>query len=62
MDSLEKITKLRKEDVIFSENEILYRITKVSDSSVTLFKINSLDDNLKIVSMDDMMKENWHLL
>ena len=49
IDSLEKIKNLRKEDVIFSGDEILYRVTNVSDTAVTLFKINSLDFHLTIV-------------
>jgi hypothetical protein len=62
IDSLEKVKNLRKEDVIFSDDEILYRVTNISDASVTLFKINSLDAHLKIVTLHDLLWESWHLL
>src|SRR5579862_190451 len=56
------IDSLQSQDVIFQNENELYRITKITDMSISIFQINSVGSLQKKISFEDLIKENWHVL
>ncbi|HLX90039.1 MAG TPA: hypothetical protein VKR32_00065 [Puia sp.] len=63
IDSLDKALKLRQGDVIFQQNQLMFRIRDINVSSgfVTVIQIGTPDSpHLSFFPLGDLISEDWY--
>jgi hypothetical protein len=61
IDSLDKALKLRKGDVIYQQNQLMFQIRGISEGYVTVIQIGSANSpHLIFFPLTDLVSEEWY--